>query len=182
MIINDPVAEARALLESAEYGLVVEVRREVDAEVAAGLVINTDPAPNTLVDRGSTVVLIVSSGPGQERVPPLIGTTEAQARNKLRDLGFGTPNVTYRDLPPGDPSDGTVLEQSVPAAELVDKGTVIDLVVGRATVAQTTTTTPAPRPPRRSRRRCRPPHRHHHRPRAPDRAPGDSCWRRRSLR
>mgnify|MGYP003425073396 FL=1 len=34
-----------------------------------------------------------------------------------------------------------MLEQSIPAAELVDKGTVIDLVVGRATVAQTTTTT-----------------------------------------
>ena len=141
VIINDPEAEARALLESAEYGLVVEVRTEVSADVAAGLVINTEPAPNTLVDRGSTVVLIVSAGPGQERVPPLIGTTEAQARNKLRDLGFGAPNVTYRDLPPGDPSDGTVLEQSIPAAELVDKGTVIDLVVGRATVAQTTTTT-----------------------------------------
>src|SRR5690606_36174249 len=94
-----------------------------------------------LVDRGSTIVLIVSSGPGQERVPPLVGLTEGQARNQLDEKGFGV-EVSYQELPPGDPSDGTVLEQSIQQGELVDKGTTIQIVVGRATVAETTTTTP----------------------------------------
>jgi eukaryotic-like serine/threonine-protein kinase len=141
VIINDPFEEAQALLESAEYGLVVEIREQVDPTVAAGLVIGTEPAPNTLVDRGSTVVLIVSSGPGQERVPILVGLTEGQARNLLADRGFAVGQVNYRDLQPGDPSDGTVLEQSIPTGQLVEKGTTIDLVVGRATVAITTTST-----------------------------------------
>jgi beta-lactam-binding protein with PASTA domain len=140
IVINGTADAARSLLESAEYGLVVEVVEQRDPVLAAGTVITTNPPPNTLVDRGSTVVLIVSSGPGQERVPPLIGLTEGQARNQLSDKGFGV-TVTYRELPPGDARDGTVLEQSIPTGQEVDKGTTIDLVVGQSRVAETTTTT-----------------------------------------
>jgi eukaryotic-like serine/threonine-protein kinase len=139
-VINDTVEVATALLESAEYGLEVEVQTQVDPVIAAGVVISTNPPPNTLVDRGSTVTLIVSSGPGQERVPPLVGLTEGQARNLLDDRGFGV-DVSYRELEPGDSRDGTVLEQSIPTSQQVDKGTVILVVVGQARVAETTTTT-----------------------------------------
>ena len=100
-VINDEVDVARSLLESAEYGLKVEIQQQVDPVIPAGVVISTNPPPNTLVDKGSTVTLIVSSGPGQERVPPLVGLTEGQARNLLDDRGFGI-EVTYRELPPGD--------------------------------------------------------------------------------
>ena len=88
-VINDEVDVARSLLESAEYGLKVEIQQQVDPVIPAGVVISTNPPPNTLVDKGSTVTLIVSSGPGQERVPPLVGLTEGQARNLLDDRGFG---------------------------------------------------------------------------------------------
>jgi serine/threonine-protein kinase len=139
-VINDTVEVATALLESAEYGLEVVVQTQVDPVIEAGVVISTNPPPNTLVDRGSTVTLIVSSGPGQERVPPLVGLTEGQARNLLDDRAFGI-DVSYRELAPGDSRDGTVLEQSIPTSQLVDKGTVILVVVGQARVAETTTTT-----------------------------------------
>jgi eukaryotic-like serine/threonine-protein kinase len=141
IVINVASDVARQTLESDEYGLRVEIREQEDPVVKAGIVINTEPAPNTLVDRGTTVVLIVSSGPGQVRVPPLIGLTEGQARNKLDDLGFGQPEVSYQELAPGDARDGTVLEQSIPTAQLADKGTVLQLVVGQSRVAETTTTT-----------------------------------------
>ena len=139
-VINDPVEVARALLESAEYGLVVTTVEQVDEDIPAGVVIDTDPAPNMLVARGSTVTLIVSSGPGQVRVPPLVGLTEGQARNLLDEAGLGI-DVGYQVLDPGDPRDGTVLEQSVPSNRDVDKGTRISIVVGQAIVAETTTTT-----------------------------------------
>ena len=126
-VINDEVEVARSLLESAEYGLNVEIQEQVDPIIPAGVVISTNPPPNTLVDKGSTVTLIVSSGPGQERVPPLVGLTEGQARNLLDDRAFGI-EVSYRELPPGDSRDGTVLEQSIPTSQMVDKGTVV--VVG----------------------------------------------------
>ena len=139
-VINDEVEVARSLLESAEYGLRVEIQQQVDPVIPAGVVISTNPPPNTLVDKGSTVTLIVSSGPGQERVPPLVGLTEGQSRNLLDDRGFGI-EVSYRELPPGDSRDGTVLEQSIPTSQMVDKGTVVVVVVGQARVAETTTTT-----------------------------------------
>jgi len=138
-VINESADAARSLLESADYGLKVQIQTQVDPVIPAGVVISTDPPPNTLVDKGSNVTLIVSSGPGQERVPPLVGLTEGQSRNLLDDRGFGV-QVTYRELPPGDPRDGTVLEQNIPTSQMVDKGTVVVVVVGQARVAETTTT------------------------------------------
>jgi beta-lactam-binding protein with PASTA domain len=139
-IINDPVEVARDLLESEQYGLVVEVVEQVDELIEPGIVINSNPAPNTLVARGSTVTLIVSSGPGQVRVPPLVGLTEGTARNLLDERGLGI-DVSYRELDPGDAFDGTVLEQSIASNQEVDKGTVISVVVGQARAPETTTTT-----------------------------------------
>jgi beta-lactam-binding protein with PASTA domain/predicted Ser/Thr protein kinase len=140
IVIGDSEEDARALLESDQYGLLVTSTSQVDDVIPAGVVISTNPPPNTLVDRGSTVELIVSSGPGQVRVPPLVGLTEGQARNLLGDAGLGI-EPQYRVLDPGDPADGTVLEQSIPPNQEVDKGTVISVVIGQARVAETTTTT-----------------------------------------
>jgi serine/threonine-protein kinase len=145
-VINDPVDVARALLEGPEYGLVVAERLQQDDVVPAGVVIATEPSPNTLVTRGSTVTLVVSSGPGQVTVPPLAGRTEGQARNQLTDLGLSA-SVSYRDVPPGDANDGRVIEQDLPGGTQVDRGTTVALVVGRATAPVTTlppTTTVAP--------------------------------------
>ena len=73
-------------------------------------------------------------------MPPLVGLTEGQARNLLDEAGLGI-DVSYQVLEPGDPRDGTVLEQSIPSDQDVDKGTPIIVVVGQALVAETTTTT-----------------------------------------
>ncbi len=139
-VIGDEVAVTRDLLESDAYGLVVTTVERVDEVIPAGVVIDTNPPPNTLVQRGSTVELIVSSGPGQVRVPPLVGLTEGQARNSLDEEGLGV-DVSYQELEPGAPEDGTVLEQSIPPTQEVDRGTVISIVVGQARIAETTTTT-----------------------------------------
>ncbi len=138
-IIGDDVAVARATLESAEYGLVVEVREEENDTAPVGTVIRSDPAPNNLVNRGSTIVLFISSGPGQVIVPTLEGITETQARNRLDAEGL-VINVTYVDVNPGSPDDGRVIEQSHAPGQLVDKGTEITVVVGVAREAATTTT------------------------------------------
>ena len=93
----------------------------------------TNPPPGTLVARGSTVTLIVSSGPGQVTRAAARRLTEGQARNLLDDRGFGV-EVTYRELPPGDPNDGTRdrARASRPGTP-VDSGTVVAVVVGQAT-------------------------------------------------
>lgn len=140
IIINVPVQQARDLLESDQYRLVVTETMRVDDAIPAGTVIASNPAPNTLVARGSTVELIVSSGPSQVRVPPLVGQTEAEARNQLDDLGLGFDS-SYQELEPGDPRDGTVLSQNIAPGTEVDKGTSVAVIIGQARVAATTTTT-----------------------------------------
>jgi eukaryotic-like serine/threonine-protein kinase len=140
-IIGDPVADARSLLESDLFGLVVQEELREDAVVPAGTVIDSRPSPNTFVDRGSTVVLIVSSGPGQVTVPPLRGLTEGQARNQLAQVQL-QPSVTYQELPPGDANDGLVVSQNPDSPARVDRGTVVSFVVGQARAPETTTTPP----------------------------------------
>ena len=140
IVIGDTEEEARALLESEQYGLVVTVRTQEDDVIPAGIVISTDPPPNTQVERGSSIELIVSSGPGQVRVPPLVGLSEGAARNELTEAGLGI-DPQYSELAPGDANDGNVLDQSIPPGQDVDRGTVVGVVIGQATAAETTTTT-----------------------------------------
>jgi serine/threonine-protein kinase len=139
-VIGDPVDVARELLESDTYRLVVVEVAQEDAEIPAGTVIATDPPPNTLVNRGATVTLIVSSGPGQVIVPPLVGQTEGQARNVLAERSLSI-DVTYQILEAGDPRDGTVLDQSISPGTSVDVGSSVSVVIGQSRIAETTTTT-----------------------------------------
>ena len=139
-VIGDAVDIATDLLESEQYGFEVVTESQQDAEIPAGTVIATRPEPGTLVARGSTVTLVVSSGPGQVTVPPLKGLTEAVARNSLESNDLQA-SVAYDELQPGDPNDGLVISQSLTAGTAVDRGTVVSLVVGRATAPVTTTST-----------------------------------------
>ncbi|MGA1438749.1 MAG: Stk1 family PASTA domain-containing Ser/Thr kinase, partial [Ilumatobacteraceae bacterium] len=140
IIIGVPVEQARSLLESDQYRMVVTVREQVDELIPIGVVIASTPGPNNLVARGSTVELVVSSGPGQVLVPPLVGQTEASALNQLAELGL-TLQRTYEELAPGDAQDGTVLSQSVPPGTEVDRGTIVAVIIGQATAPESTTTT-----------------------------------------
>jgi len=134
-------ADARTSLETAR--LVVTVTPEASDTVAAGTAIRTDPAVAALVPNGSPITLFVSSGAAPVKVPPVEGLLEAAARTKLTDLGL-EPDVTYQNVPAGDPKDGKVITQSIASGVDVPAGTVVKLKVGKAVVVATTTTTIAP--------------------------------------
>ena len=137
-IINDTEAIARETLESDVFGLRVAVQYLPDEVVPAGVVIRSDPSPNTLVTRGSEVTLFVSAGPGRTTVPVLIGLSQQQAEDLLleRDLVWDLRELEIQD--PSDPRIDVVFEQSLSAGDEVDKGASITFVVGRL-VAPTTT-------------------------------------------
>ncbi|MGA1345192.1 MAG: Stk1 family PASTA domain-containing Ser/Thr kinase [Ilumatobacteraceae bacterium] len=140
IVINQPEQTAVDFLTD-ETGLVVTVERIVDPVVPEGTVIRTDPAPNTIVRRGSNITVFVSQGPGKTTVPALIGLTESQATELLRAAEL-TWDVLTRNLDdPDDPNGGLVVEQSVTAGDEIDKGTEIVFVVGIAPEPTTTTST-----------------------------------------
>jgi eukaryotic-like serine/threonine-protein kinase len=141
-ILGDPVEDARELLESDAFGLVVREEYRNDPTVPAGIVITTDPAPNELVDRGSTITLIVSSGPEQVIVPDLIGMTETQAIAALRSAGL-RGSSSFVEIPFDDPNDGRVIDQDPEAEQLASRDSLVSFVIGRSPTPTTTTAPPA---------------------------------------
>ena len=123
-------------------GLSVTVERIVDPVIPEGTVIRTDPAPNTMVRRGSEVTLFVSSGPGKTNVPILVGLLEEEATALLTSEEHElTYVIEYVDLEnPEDPNGGRVTEQSVQAGSEIDRGSEVIIVVGVAPPPTTTTT------------------------------------------
>jgi len=143
-------ADAKALLEREEFGFIVSIVEEKSPTIAAGTAIRTDPPANQVVKKGAPIILYVSSGPEQQRVPALVGLTEAQARQLLTSAGF-VADVKYEPVPFGSATVGKVLSQTIPSGLLADPGTVVTIKVGEelpppttSTTTTTTTTTVAP--------------------------------------
>jgi len=144
-VTNSSQAAATSLLSGDPYNLSVTVQQEESSTVPAGQVIRTEPAANTVVNPGSSITLVVSSGVTQVRVPTVEGLLEAAAVSQLQAVGL-TSKVEYINVAFGDPSAGRVIAQTPSAGQLVDPGSQVRLRVGRA-VAPPTTTTPPTTPP-----------------------------------
>ncbi|PIE31665.1 MAG: hypothetical protein CSA55_05240 [Ilumatobacter coccineus] len=140
-VIGNDVDVARDLLESQEYQFNVQISEEESETVEEGRVIRTNPEVNSLVERGSTIELVVSTGSPQVFVPPFIGMSEEAARDLAQSRGLKV-RIVLRDIPAGDDRDGTIIEQSVVQGQKVPKGTTIDVVIGVAPDVTTTTSAP----------------------------------------
>jgi serine/threonine-protein kinase len=145
IVVGQTVDAARAFLEAPPYSFRVTVTERETAAVNAGLVIETNPPANTLVDVGGQVTLVVSSGAPSADVPNVVGMTEQEARSALAEFDV---SVNGQNLAAGDPNDGRVTAQSVTPGQRAPIGSGVTITVGRAaatttTAAPTTTTTAA---------------------------------------
>ncbi len=121
-------AAASARLERA--GLDAEPGDPAYSEnVAAGLVIATDPEPGGQVLDGGTVTLTLSLGPERYDVPPLEGQTEDQAQDALAatNLAFGTSVGRWSETVP----EGQVIRTSPKAGTTLKPGATVDLVLSK---------------------------------------------------
>ena len=104
--------------------------REPSDDVEEGKVISSDPKAGEQVSVGSTVKLVISSGPETKpvTVPTLTGTSLDNARNIAESAGLSIGSVTevYSSQPVGQ-----VVYQSIPANTTVDEGTAIALQVSK---------------------------------------------------
>ena len=139
-VVGQAQDAAKSLLEGAPFKFVVTIQPEASDKVASGSVIRTDPAVGGQLAPGSPITIFVSTGVAQVQVPPVVGLTEAQAKNQLTAKGL-TANVTLVNVPAGDPNDGRVISQSPTAGNLVAPASAVGLQVGRAVAPVTTTTT-----------------------------------------
>jgi eukaryotic-like serine/threonine-protein kinase len=102
-------------------GLVAEPGEASSETIPEGFVIRTEPRSGELVDRGSTVVVVVSTGLPLIAVPDVEGLTEASASQALVEAGF---EVGSRD----GPARRLVSRTNPPAGTMLRKGSTVNII------------------------------------------------------
>ena len=155
-VVGMSEVDARTLLEAPPYQFTVTTAVKSSATIAEGTVIEINPGPGELVEIGSGVTIVVSTGPEPVTVAPVIGQTEGRARNTLTSDGL-VVRVQYQDVTAGSPDDGRVIAQSLNPGSLTPPGSEITITVARSlqvattlpptTTSTTTTVAPTTAPP-----------------------------------
>jgi serine/threonine-protein kinase len=121
--------EAEAAEEKLEAaGFEVATQRASSSSVEEGLVIHSEPSGGSSATNGSTVTLVLSSGPKQVKVPVLVGSQRGAAVERIRGRGL-EPVVSEEES--GSPP-GQVISQSPNAGNDVPLGSSVSIVVARA--------------------------------------------------
>jgi len=133
-VTGDELADAANQLGQA--GFKTKTAREPSSSVDSGRVIRTDPPAGDRIDEGSTVTIVVSSGPELTAVPNVLGMTVEEAKNAIEGAGFtfrqgGTANANPSD-------DGKVVAQNPSGGTRAEKGATVTVTVGKASVVPTT--------------------------------------------
>ncbi len=118
--------EAAATLKKA--GLEVGAVSTVPGD-KPGTILKQDPAAGIAVAPGTAIALVVAVEKPDERiaVPQLVGTTLEEAERLLKQAGLARGRIELRD----DRRVGIVLAQLPQAGSPAEKGSSVDLVVGR---------------------------------------------------
>lgn len=117
-----------AVLELERAGFSVEIENSTSTDVAKDMVIKSSPAANEQISAGSTVYLVVSSGPQVSyiSVPNFVGLTEEAAITKIANSGLtygGSESVS------SDYDAGTVIGQSPAAFQEIEEHGKVSLRV-----------------------------------------------------
>ena len=103
-----------------------------DNDVAAGNIIETDPASGRALGKGQTLTYYVSRGKPLVAVPPdVIGKATAEGRELLIQAGFNVaePQVVFDETAPKGTVMRIVDDANKPAASEAPKGSTLKLVV-----------------------------------------------------
>ena len=123
-----------------------EIKEEWNDNVPQGTVFAQKPDPNTQVEKGSLVELMVSRGRRPDRkdkeerkdlvaVPLVVGLPEKDARDKIEESGLSNFYTNYQgrgDIPDSELNKvpvGSVLSQRPPAGTLVKPGEIVYIAV-----------------------------------------------------
>ncbi len=123
-VIGEQISTARATVAEAKFQVstVSVVNRK-----PSGIVVAEAPSAGSKADRGSTVTLSVSSGPGDISIPPVQGLSQAAASRALRRAGLKVGNVVPR--PSNQFSAGQATATNPGVAREVPRGFTVTLFV-----------------------------------------------------
>ena len=133
-VVNLPQADAEAAIVAASLVTGTVTLTNSDT-IAAGLVMEQNPAADSTVNPGSAVDLVVSSGAVQitVTVPDVVNLPQADAEAAIVAAGLITGSTT---LTPSDTiTAGLVMEQNPAAGSTVNPGSAVDVVVSQGPAA-----------------------------------------------
>jgi serine/threonine-protein kinase len=113
--------EAVKILSDLGFGATKE--EAFSDKVKAGSVVTSKPGPDSQLEPGTPVVLVVSKGPEQVEVPNLSGLSEEEAEARLKAVGL---RLGDRFGPP----KRRVFISNPRAGDTVDKGSTVDVYTG----------------------------------------------------
>jgi serine/threonine-protein kinase len=137
---GDTQVAATAALTSQSLSVSPTLGSTCSNTVSQNLVVDTDPVAGSMVIEGSSVKLIVSSGPCQVYVPNLTGKTEAEASAALQPIGL-QPSYSINPADPCTTSEPVVDAQSDSPGSSVAYGSTIALSLCMSTAVSAPTTT-----------------------------------------
>ena len=123
---QDPATATNTLVDA---GFQPTRSDEANNDVPAGTVIGTNPSAGTQVEPGSSVTVIVSTGPDNVGVPNVEGAQEDAARAQLEGAGFQV-QVTYTRTFDAQ-QDGVVVSQNPTANSEAEPGATVTLIVNQ---------------------------------------------------
>ena len=118
--------EESALRIGRDSGLAVEITRQSDSKIPAGVVIMQSREYQYPMKRGDVLVITVSTGPEQQGVPALLGKQLASAQTEAEKYGF---KVLVTQRIESDQERGTVLQQRPEAGEMLAYGEIIQVII-----------------------------------------------------
>lgn len=126
------VAAAQQLLENTGLVLGDQLPQASD-DRPKDTIIRQSPVKDTLLAKGSTVDIVVSTGPGQTAVPSLVNLASPdEARAALTAVGLTLGSVVQEDA---DAPAGRVIRTDPVAGEMVDPGFAVNIVISSGAIA-----------------------------------------------
>lgn len=131
-VVNESQADATATLSNA--GFTPNVLNETSTS-PAGTVIRQSPTAFVKADKGSTVTLTVSQGPGQVNVPPVVDLSQNQAKQAITAAGLKVARVLTENS--GVVPSGSATRTAPGAGTSVGVGSGVTLFIssGKAPIA-----------------------------------------------
>jgi serine/threonine-protein kinase len=118
--------QAAATVSLRHAGLEPVSTLTANARVPSGLVIGTTPPHGTVVEKGTRVSVVVSSGPGIVALPNVNGRKSAEATKILREKGF---RPTVQNQSDDKVAKGLVISTNPPAETEVQVGGPVTVLV-----------------------------------------------------
>jgi len=133
-VLGKDIDEATKILEDDQYGFTVKTKTRVSEE-DEGKVLEQDPVLGAEVEKGSTITLTIAKPAEKETVPDVTGLSCDDAKARIEQNNLKAGNCSEVDTQDQN-QVGKVVSTNPGIGQQVDKGTTINIQVGKATQVQ----------------------------------------------